>query len=80
MPTTFQVVLPDEMAAMIDDHVARMAAIYPGSAPARSAVLRQWLAAAAPEMERTLKAMERETASRRQESLDLKPKTGRPRR
>lgn len=53
-----QVVLPDEILAIVDDHADRLSRLYPGTTASRSSVLRQWIDFAAPHMEQALLEME----------------------
>lgn len=53
-----QVVVPDEILAIVDDHADRLSRLYPGTTASRSSVLRQWIDFAAPHMEQALLEME----------------------
>jgi len=58
MPFRVQVVVPDELLAMLDDHVRRIELAMPGTQPTRSSVLRSWLFDASSQMEKSLSAIE----------------------
>jgi hypothetical protein len=53
-----QVVLPDEILAIVDEHADRLSRLYPGTTASRSSVLRQWIDFAAPHMDQALREME----------------------
>ena len=53
-----QIVVPEELCEVLDEHVARLRDLYPALNVTRSALARQWLEEALPEMERRLKSEE----------------------
>lgn len=53
-----QIVVPDELVEILDDHVVRMSRLLPGAAISRSSIVREWLEHAYPRMEELLRQME----------------------
>jgi hypothetical protein len=53
-----QIVVPDELIEILDNHVARMSRLLPSAVVSRSSIVREWLENAYPLMEKVLREME----------------------
>ena len=78
-----QVMVPDELLALLDNHVARIAALHPSMSVTRSGVAREWLEQAFSMMEHRLRAQEDVATVAMQQPLpatapEPRPFTGRP--
>jgi len=71
-----QVMVPDELLALIDNHFARVSALHPTMSVTRSALAREWLEQAFPMMEQRLVAMEEAKRAAMQQPPPMAPSTG----
>lgn len=71
--TRIQIVVPEELCEVLDEHVARLRALYPALNVTRSALARQWLEEALPEMERRLRSEEAQVRKARK-TVPILPK------
>ena len=75
-----QIVVPDELVEILDNHVARMSRLLPGAVISRSSIVREWLENAYPLMEKVLRDMEttRALPRRNPTSVTAVRRPGRP--
>lgn len=74
-----QIVVPDELIEILDDHVVRTSRLLPSAVISRSSIVREWLENAYPLMEQMLREMETTRAlPRRNPTMTPVRRPGRP--